>query len=264
MSCELMAEHGAALALNSLEAPDREIVEAHARRCRACGRELDELRQVASQLALALPQHDPPAALGSSILAIARSDLERSGAAVAVAPPRRPMSSLSRRPAWLLSITALSLAAVAMVWGFRLQAQLDQLQRQQAETSAALTLARSRYWSIARVLSSPQARVQELQPAALAPAAQSKIWVDPVSGEGMMMARDLPAAPEGQVYQVWLRTGNGQENPAGFLQSNAEGLFYVVLQAPGKISDYQSLRVTREPSGGSPEPSGPGVLTGKI
>jgi hypothetical protein len=262
--CDELADLLPAQALDALAAPQRELVAAHTARCADCAREQRELSEVASQLALALPQLEPPPALGARILAEARRDLA----------PERPLPNAQPGQAsgfWTalqrwsagLSLVAIAVALVALLWGANLQQQLDQSQRQLAETSAQLQGTRTNYWTVARVLASPEVQVRELQAGDAAPGAQGKLWVDPISGRGMMMARELPPPPAGTVYQAWLSDSNGRVCP-GFLRANEYGIYYLVLDAPGKVSDYQRVGVTLEPSPGSPGPTGPRVIGGSI
>src|SRR6266516_6809844 len=79
MRCEQVSELGPALALDAIEEREREALETHLERCPACAREVRELRQLAAQLARALPQHEPSPALGARILAEAQRDLTMDG-----------------------------------------------------------------------------------------------------------------------------------------------------------------------------------------
>src|SRR5918995_3126613 len=62
--------HGDAVpyVLGALDPAARDRFEAHAATCPDCLRELEELRPVADQLGLAVPQDDPPPALLSALL----------------------------------------------------------------------------------------------------------------------------------------------------------------------------------------------------
>ena len=276
VSCALIEEQGPAYALGALDSAEREALEAHAERCPACARELADLRQVAAQLALSVPQHEPPAALRGRILSLAKENVG-AGQAPPAAPPRPPLSSIprpiaataggaspapTRRVPWL-QWAGLAAALAALIWGAVLQTQLVATQRQLAETGSQLERLRGAYSTVVDVLASPNTRERELQAREGAPGARGKVWVDGETGRGMMMARDLPPLPEGQTYQVWLASGQGRVS-GGFLRPYDNDVYYVVLQAPGPLTDYQSLGVTREPAGGSPGPTGPRIIGGEI
>ena len=262
--CEELADLLPGQALDALEASERELVAAHAARCADCARQQRELIEVASQLALALPQVEPPTTLGARILDEARRERAPERSLTSAQPGRASgFWTLLQRWSAGLSLAALAVALAALLWGANLHQQLGQSQRQLAETSAQLQGSRTNYWTVARVLASPAVQVRELQAGDAAPGAQGKLWVDPVSGSGMMMARELPPPPAGTVYQVWLADSNGRVCP-GFLRANDEGIYYLVLNAPGKVSDYQRVGVTQEPSPGSLDPTGPRVIGGAI
>ena len=279
MACELVQEYGAAFVLNALEPDEQRAVEEHLARCPRCAREIGDLELVGEQLARAVPQHEPPPALRERVLAAARAETADGASA---APPR-PLAFPSARqradqpdpdqteqrtagkpgrPSWL-AIGTLAAALAALIWGASLQAQLAATQRQLAETAGQLERLRGAYGAVVGVLASPDTSVYDLQGREGAPEAQGKVWVNPDSGQGMMMARGLPALPDGQAYQVWLVNAQGRVS-GGFLRPYGDDVYYTVLQAPGKLTEYQSIGVTREPAVGSPGPTGPRIIGGEI
>jgi anti-sigma-K factor RskA len=296
MTCELFEDLGPGYALDALEPSDRARLESHLQDCPACAAELAELQQVVAQLALALPQQEPSPGLRQRVLAAAASDHERSsstathapGALADPAPPATQATqggkvqdpvqasresgrhvravvvsktSLKKPTRWGLG--ALAAAVAALIWAASLQAQLSAIQRELGETSAQLERTRSNYNAVIQVLASPGLNAHDLRPTEAAPNARSTVWIDRVSGEGMMMARDLPPLGENQTYQVWLNNDRGRVS-SGFLRRYDNGVYYLILNAPGRLSDYQRLGVTREPLGGSPGPTGPRVLEGDL
>ena len=264
MTCKQAAQLLPALALDALDGPERELVEAHLRRCPDCAREQQALQEIVTQLALAVPQVDPPAALREQIVASATDDGRRT---TDVIPVLRP-SSVVRRPSRLrwspaFSLAALVLALAALVWGASLQNELGTTRAQAADSSAQLERIRGSYGTIVRVLGSPQMQVRDLQPSEAAPTAQGRLWLDSTSGQGMLMAHDLPPLAVNQSYQVWLVNAQGRVN-AGLLRESDDSIYYLLIQPPGKLTDYQRLGVTREPAGGSPGPTGPRIIGGDL
>lgn len=293
MSCELTKDLGPALALDVLEGPERELLEMHLERCPDCARTLVELRQVATGLGLALSQYDPPPALGERILAAAAADLgagervrnattlpdragrvsvpvTRSGSRAAEPPRGRAGGTQLIAPAphpppvaRALALASLAAAIAALLWGLSLQSQLGLAQQQVAESRAQFRGLLGAYETVVEVLASPAVQELDLQAGEAAPTARGRVWVDQTSGQGMMMARNLPPLSEGYVYQVWLHRADGSVS-SGFLRAYDGGVYYSVLQAPSKITDYDRLGVTPEPLGGSPGPTGPRVIGGEI
>jgi anti-sigma-K factor RskA len=272
-TCDRASDLAPALALDVVDREEREVLEAHVQRCQDCARELRDMQQVAAQLALAQPRHEPPAALGQRILAraateasegVCESASRRVGAEETIAlSPSRPLA-LSRFRRWpaVVSTASLAAAVAALVWSASLQSQLAAAQREVNEASAQLDRLRGSYNTVVEVLASSETVVQDLQPDE-APGAEGRVWIDHASGHGMIMARGLPEPAEGQTYQVWLTSQAGRVS-GGFLREYDDGIYYAVLRAPGKLTDYNRLGVTLEPISGSPEPTGPRVIAGQI
>jgi hypothetical protein len=260
ISCNEVSELAPALALDAVEPGQREGLEGHVQRCPSCAHELSELHEVTTQFALALPQREPPASLGERIMAVAASDSahRETSLRLSVSPSR-----WSRLCSPALSAVSLAAAIAALLWGAALQSQLGSAQHQATETSAQLERLRGAYNTVIDVLASPQTTVQDLQADETAAEAQGKVWIDHASGQGMMMARGLPGLSESQTYQVWLSNQAGRVS-AGLLREYEDGVYYLVLRVPGKLTDYQRLGVTLEPIGGSPEPTGRRVIAGEI
>ena len=73
--------------------------------------------------------------------------------------------------------------------------------------------------------------------------------------EGRLMARGLPAPPNGRVYQVWLkRDGHAPEPTAALFMPSRDGA--ATASVPGSMEGVDQVMVTDEPDGGSPQPTG--------
>lgn len=70
-------------------------------------------------------------------------------------------------------------------------------------------------------------------------------------GKAVVITSDLPSAPEGKVYQLWLQDQAGHFTSAGLMA--AAGDQTVVLQ--GDAADAQAAGITVEPAGGSEQPT---------
>ena len=70
-------------------------------------------------------------------------------------------------------------------------------------------------------------------------------------GKAVVITSDLPSAPAGKVYQLWLQDTAGQFTSAGLMA--AAGDQTVVLQ--GDAADAQGAGITVEPAGGSEQPT---------
>ena len=70
-------------------------------------------------------------------------------------------------------------------------------------------------------------------------------------GKAVVVTSDLPSAPPGKVYQLWLQDAEGQFTSAGLMP--AAGDQTVVLE--GDAADAQAAGITVEPAGGSAQPT---------
>ena len=78
-------------------------------------------------------------------------------------------------------------------------------------------------------------------------------------GHGRLVGEDLPAPPQGRVYQVWLDKGGKAPEPTDALFSTRGGAASV--DVPGSLDGVKRVMVTDEPPGGSDAPSGKVLLT---
>ena len=78
----------------------------------------------------------------------------------------------------------------------------------------------------------------------------------------VLVAENLPSAPEGKVYEAWLMRDDIPE-PAGLFEPPRDG---GVAAAPieGSLRDADAVAVTVEPSGGSSAPTSEPLLTADI
>jgi hypothetical protein len=75
-----------------------------------------------------------------------------------------------------------------------------------------------------------------------------------------LVARDMPAPPDGRIYQVWLKRPGSDPEPTSVLWSTrADGSAEVAV--PGSLDGVEAVLVTDEPQGGSDVPSKAPVIT---
>lgn len=72
-------------------------------------------------------------------------------------------------------------------------------------------------------------------------------------GVAALVATDLPTAPKGKVYELWLFDAKNNPHPAGLLPGNAEKRISVVLS--GNAATAIAAGITVEPEGGSTAPT---------
>lgn len=74
---------------------------------------------------------------------------------------------------------------------------------------------------------------------------------------------NLPPAPQGKVYQLWFVTATAKIS-AGLLQTDPSGRVLTAIDVPQDLNQLAAAAVTLEPEGGSPQPTMPIYLLGKI
>jgi anti-sigma-K factor RskA len=94
-----------------------------------------------------------------------------------------------------------------------------------------------------------------------APGAAATLVVGVEGGQGALVVDDLPPLHESREYQLWLLR-DGQRTSGGVFSVDRHGYGVLRVSAPRPLREYTSFRVTIEPRGGSPSPTGPRVLGG--
>lgn len=205
----------------------------------------DSYRAVADALSLAAPAATPAPDLRERL--VARLEAEASG---------RPVSKRARTPArkfgWRWVALAGNLALILGLAGWNVTLQ----QQRQAETARS-----QRAWNtMVDAMTAPGVRQYQLASSAGAAAA---FLFAPDQRLGCLVTSNLPALPENQVYQVWIEH-DGQARSVGTFRTNATGKGWLVVENAVPIDDFNAVRVTVEPAGGSATPIGKPVITGSI
>jgi hypothetical protein len=257
--CDAVAAALAALALGAaLDAEEQELALAHLALCGACRRRLDEYVAVAQQLPLAAPDAEPPPELRARILAAAARPAAGPSAPAGqrISPP-----AVAQAPQWWrrLRAPAMALALIALVmlsvgqglWIARLQASIEQ-QRAQSAANGRLVIA---------AFGNADALEATLLPPAGAGNASARVFISPGEPAVALYARELPQLPPEQTYQLWI-AHDGRTVAAGSFAASAEGRAWRALRPPETLGEIERVFVTVEPAAGSPQPSGPEVLSG--
>jgi anti-sigma-K factor RskA len=217
----------AAYALDALDVADREAYEAHLGRCERCRAELATLGEAASALAWANASPAQPQRLRERILAAAAAERQN----VVPFPVRRQWAF---RAAVAISAAAACAAAVLGIWASSLS---DSLRN---ERSAHASAAR-----VTEILADPASRKVELR------GGSGMVAVD-ARGRGVLVVRQLPAAPSGKTYEAWVIPRGGTPKRAGLFRGG-DSPTMVTLDAmvpPGAV-----VAATMERQGGVDRPT---------
>lgn len=208
---------------------------AHLTGCDACRLAARLYGEGTIRLSGVLESAEPPASIRRRLMVVAYADLARAPRARAW---RRARRSMSRR-------RALSLAGAAA-------------------TATALAAA------LAAVSHSGNGstRAYTVIGTTTAPSASGTIVYSSEQYQAIMTVTGLPqrisvvGAPQ-PVYEVWLVRANGSAEGVGFLeQTPATRTWSTVIDAD--ISRFVAVAATVEPAGGSPEPTGPQLLSVQV
>lgn len=182
----------------------------------------------------------------------------------AVEPPKRlrnrVLTSVGAtqpdRRVWLgrLAFACVAILAVVVMIGNRRQGEeLEQLRRSTTD------LARLR--AALAMLNEPDTeqvvfgKDQPMPP-------RGRVFVNAQRGV-LLMASNLPPAPAGKLYEMWLIPKTGAPKPAGMFQSEPQGTALYVMNGPIDRAQTKAVAVTMEPEAGSQAPtSTPMIVAG--
>jgi anti-sigma-K factor RskA len=213
------ADTAGAYVLGAMASAERDEFEAHLATCASCQEEVDELRPAADALPMASPTMLPPPELKDRIMAEVEREAELLGAAGAGAD-RPPRTERRRRRAWLSGWRLAPVAAAVLIAGVL----------------------------VGIALGGPDSQTYPFDRAG----AELEVEGD----KATLVAENLPAPPEGRVYEVWVMPeGSDTPEPTDVLFTpRSDGS--AVAAIPGSVDDVRQVLVSDEPPGGSETPTG--------
>jgi anti-sigma-K factor RskA len=192
--------------------------------------EMDELGAVAGLLALSPQEQEPPPELRRSIMAVVEAERPRAASGLA-------------RMREFLGIRSLALGAAALlviglfIWNVILQEHIHDLQSQAPRDGRLVAFEGS------------------------GAARQARVEVMILDGDrAVLMAEDMPPVPEEKTFQIWV-IENDVPKPGGLFEPREE---WVVTSVEIPLDGADTIAVTVEPEGGSPQPTTDPMLTAKL
>ena len=212
-----------AYAVDAVDDIDRASFERHLASCPACRAEVASLREASALLADAATTTPPPA-LRDAVL----NDITR----VRPLPPVTVGGPVHRRR-WFPALVAAVVLALVGVGGAVWQPWRDDTSVQVSVTD--------------QVLQDPDAErfTEELPNGATATVVRSA-----KEHRAVIVTEDMPAAPDGKVYQLWLQTPSEDMVPAGLMPAGGS-----TALLEGDADDAIGIGVSLEPAGGSEQPT---------
>lgn len=238
-------------ALGGLEASEAERVAAHLETCPACRHLADEALAIVALLPYAAPPVTPSPETRSRLMA--RIQRRRTGdekrTTFALRLPS-PVVNAWRALAPTLAGLGLALAVILAGLNISLLTQINQLRQQNQNLSERLQQ-QQQYLAL---ITAQQTQARELKGTDLAPGGAGRIYFDPAQGSGLLVVYGLEALSPNETYQFWMIGANGPES-AGLFRVQANGQGELLINWHQAFQNYQAVGVSREPAGGSPQPS---------
>ena len=254
--------------LSALTAAERVEIQSHLVTCEDCAAAVRSLQMSANAIALTADPVDPPAHV--------RQQLLQAIAALPGSAERRPAAVPARatRSPWLALAASLVLAAGLGGYAAQQRGQVRALE-QQLNTAVLQLQSTDRQMIQARlvvadaqrqlaVLAAPDVAHVDLKGQTAAPQASARaLWS---RSRGLLFAAsNLPAAPSGRTYQLWVISGRLAPISDGWLfNTDAAGSVTTMFSTPATLPAPTAVAVTIEPAGGVPAPTGPMYLLGSL
>lgn len=237
----------AAYALGALANDERREFEAYLAEHPELQAEVEALGEAAMLLAFAPKEYEPPPGLRRNVL-------ERVGGETGTTPFESGRRSRLRTlfgPAGLAAAAAVLAVLVGLVvWNLSLQDGNEELRadvRELRDDNGTLQ---------AQV---EERRTYELQGSGVASDTHGEVMTTR-EGPAVLVARNLPSAPEGQVYEAWV-LHDGVPVPAGLFEPSGASAAATI---EASLEGADAVAVTLEPDGGSPMPTSDILLTAPI
>lgn len=115
---------------------------------------------------------------------------------------------------------------------------------------------------IARIFSSPYAKMASLSGTDMAKDAYAMVFVEPDTRRGFFYANNLPALQAGKTYQLWVITDKPVNAGVFSLDRGRKGR--VMLHDIPDVDRIKKFAVSLEPAGGRPQPTGSIYLVGDL
>jgi hypothetical protein len=235
MSCEELRDHYELYAMGVAGEPERSEIREHLNRgCEDCMAGMKRARSVASFLGGTAPPTTPSPKLRRRILASVGFEQRRFG----WAPFLAMATALSLFAAFYFSGREREFARIA-------NSLREQLGRQNVELT--------RLSEAFAILNGPDTTSVSFGTGRTAPP-KGRVFMNPSKGV-LLIASNLPPAPRGKRYEMWVIPKGGKPVPAGLFQSEGDGTAMHIQHGPVDVSATQAVAVTMEDEAGALAPT---------
>ena len=247
MTCAELSEQYELYALGVLDEPEHSELRAHlARDCDVCSREARRAAWRVSQIANLAPVVEPRGRVR-----------------------RRLMASIGVEPRfrWNWMQTCAAMAAVVVLSLFWLEHVRRERVRDIAlgeamEQVKQAEIANAQWKEALALLDAPDTIVRVSSEGAVKPP-QGKVFLNPSRGV-LLLASNLPPAPAGKIYEMWVITATGKPAPAGLFQTDRNGVGMYLQKGPIDLAAAGAVAVTLEATGGAPQPTSQPIIVAPV
>lgn len=221
--------------VDALDGRERDEFEAHLLECEACADEVIMLAEVPALLAssVAVPVSDE---LRASVLAeVDRTPQERPARSLPPARPAPRFGSVAPRSRFVTSVLALAAAVVVVVGAIGVMSVRSADERAR-DAEAALSV----FEAPDRATASFEGELGSIE-----------VTTSASAGKTVITGHDVPDLAAGRTYELWFVDENGPVPAGTFTTDGGSFVHRVDGVAP------QTVAITDEPEGGSPQPTGP-------
>ncbi|MFN8517404.1 MAG: anti-sigma factor [Chloroflexia bacterium] len=252
----------AAYVLDALDGTDLAQFRAHLPTCPICTAEVATLGATAAQFPLLIdetaPESQPTPALRQRLLDSVAA--ERPAAAAPPAPISFPAARRWAQPFAVAAVLLLALSLSLLAWNLNVQGDLRAARSERDQAVATIALTQQQLQQAQRERDQAQAALAatRFQLAATAgQVASGTITYLPAQQQAVIVVNNLPALASGQVYQLWLITGNNVQPSTVFLTPTT------AVQA--NLTQFQVAAITIEPGPtGSTAPTSTPIVTANL
>lgn len=242
-------------ALNALSEEEHELVEKYLAEHPEDRRQVDEMREAASSLPMGVTPVEPSGQIKAQLMARVTAD-SQSRKAPTVA---KQLSRRESRFENFFRIFSLGAALAAILWAIVLNLQVARLQSEVATLNQQVAnQSESLQQLVQNLPSSSNVVTVSLKGTNAQPQAQGQLIADPANQSAVLVVTGLPPLEPGKTYQVWLIAGAPVS--AGLLTVDEQGQGVLIVTSTESIGSFQSLGISVEPEGGSPQPTGDIVI----
>ena len=236
------------------------FVEANLSTCAEAAAELADFQRLQAEMRADVAQIEPPLALESKLMAaIAEPAPQSLPVTTAQIQPRRRSIPVG----WMVAAAAIIVLVLTNGYWLARVNDLSQQQQQQSLNNNNNTQLTSSDHPDFVLTSTSGLRWVRLPPAEETADTSAFLMWNAESKIGLLYAHGFPKLAVGKSYQLWLTRGETRKSVGTFtVDEDGKGAFLFSSETP--IDEFTWARITDEPESGSPQPTGPIVVIGKL